>query len=57
MVGHMWDGDLSDGCHQVQGHLCDLVRVPVLVPLRQTAHHHVCITDCLHLVRKVFVFW
>lgn len=52
LIGHMRDGDLSDGCHQIQSHLGDLVGMPVPVPLGQTAHHHVSVSDGLHLVRE-----
>ncbi|KAF3859958.1 hypothetical protein F7725_000213, partial [Dissostichus mawsoni] len=39
LVGHVRDGDLPDGGHQVQRHLGDLISVSVPIPLRQTAHH------------------
>lgn len=50
LVGHVRDGDLSDGCYQIQRHLGDLISMSISVPLRQTAHHHVCIPYRLHLV-------
>lgn len=52
VVRHVRDGDLSDGRYQIQRHLGDLVGVPVPVPLWQTAHHHVCIPNRLHLVSQ-----
>lgn len=50
LVGHVRDGDLSDGCHQIQSHLGDLVSMSIPVSLWQTAHNHVGIPNCLHLV-------
>ncbi len=54
LVGHVRDGDLSDGCHQVQCHLSDLISMSVTISLRQTAHHHVRIPNCFHLG---FIVW
>ena len=48
----MPDLEVQDFPTHVQRHLGDLARVPTTVPDRQTRHHHVSITDGLHLPTK-----
>ncbi len=57
LVGHVRDADLSDGCHQIQRHLGNLISMSIPVPLRQTAHHHVCVSNRLHLVEQMVTTW
>uniref|UniRef100_A0A3P8V3F6 Protein kinase domain-containing protein n=1 Tax=Cynoglossus semilaevis TaxID=244447 RepID=A0A3P8V3F6_CYNSE len=42
--------NLSDSSHQIQSHLCNFISMSILIPLRETTHHHVCISNRLHLV-------
>ena len=39
--------------HQLQAEVGDLRGVPVAVPLRQPAGHHVAVIDGLHLVHVI----
>lgn len=43
------DVEAGDGGHEFQSHEGDLTAVLVVVALGETAHHHVGITNRLHL--------
>lgn len=46
------DVEAGDGGHEFQSHEGDLTAVLVVVALGETAHHHVGITNRLHLQDK-----
>lgn len=49
---HMRDHNLTNCCHQIQGHFGNLVGVFGAIPLWQAAHYHVGITNGFHLIER-----